>query len=428
MDVARKERGSRYSHLEGLLRRLTGRRRVARREQLRGGGAPGARDARPRQGGHRLARRADRDRRRVPHPGHHAPRGRGAARGRHDQPHAPEGLCRGHRARRPGCSSRCTRRTTASSASPRPCRSAELVELGRAHGVPVMEDLGSGLPRGSDALRLSARADRARGRGGRRGPRVLLRRQAPGRPAGGDRRGARRPGRAPRQEPAQPRAAHRQVHGGGARGHALRLRGGRCAHDHPDAGHAHRAARVDPASGRAGCSGGSLATRRTRSARRSSNPARRSAAAPCPPSSFRRPPWPSARRPARPRISTKRCTLPGPPVLGRLADDRLLLDCRTIQEAEVPVLGAHPHRAAHEARRRRHRRAHRPRQDVARQGADRHRHRPARPRRRRAASRSTSASPSWRRPTGSRSRSSTCPATSASSRTCSRASAASTSR
>jgi len=29
-----------------------------------------------------------------------------------------------------------------------------------------------------------------------------------------------------------------------------------------------------------------------------------------------------------------------PPVLGRLLDDRLLLDCRTIQEAEVPVLGA----------------------------------------------------------------------------------------
>jgi L-seryl-tRNA(Ser) seleniumtransferase len=29
-----------------------------------------------------------------------------------------------------------------------------------------------------------------------------------------------------------------------------------------------------------------------------------------------------------------------PPVLGRLADDRLLLDCRTIQAAEVPALGA----------------------------------------------------------------------------------------
>jgi len=29
-----------------------------------------------------------------------------------------------------------------------------------------------------------------------------------------------------------------------------------------------------------------------------------------------------------------------PPVLGRLADDRLLLDCRTIQAAEVPLLGA----------------------------------------------------------------------------------------
>ena len=44
------------------------------------------------QGGDRLARRADRDRRRVPDPGHHAALGRGAARGGHDQPHAPQGL------------------------------------------------------------------------------------------------------------------------------------------------------------------------------------------------------------------------------------------------------------------------------------------------------------------------------------------------
>jgi L-seryl-tRNA(Ser) seleniumtransferase len=29
-----------------------------------------------------------------------------------------------------------------------------------------------------------------------------------------------------------------------------------------------------------------------------------------------------------------------PPVLGRLADDRLLLDCRTIQDAEIPTLAA----------------------------------------------------------------------------------------
>jgi L-seryl-tRNA(Ser) seleniumtransferase len=46
----------------------------------------------------------------------------------------------------------------------------------------------------------------------------------------------------------------------------------------------------------------------------------------------------SAARPAQDLDEALR--LARPPVLGRLADDRLLLDCRTIQAAEVPVLGA----------------------------------------------------------------------------------------
>jgi len=46
----------------------------------------------------------------------------------------------------------------------------------------------------------------------------------------------------------------------------------------------------------------------------------------------------SAARPAQGLDEALR--LARPPVLGRLADDRLLLDCRTIQPAEVPVLGA----------------------------------------------------------------------------------------
>ena len=46
----------------------------------------------------------------------------------------------------------------------------------------------------------------------------------------------------------------------------------------------------------------------------------------------------SAARPAQNLDEALR--LARPPVLGRLADDRLLLDCRTIQAAEVPVLGA----------------------------------------------------------------------------------------
>ena len=44
--------------------------------------------------GDRLARRADRDRRRVPHARHHGARGRQAGRGRHHQPHPSEGLTR----------------------------------------------------------------------------------------------------------------------------------------------------------------------------------------------------------------------------------------------------------------------------------------------------------------------------------------------
>ena len=76
LDLERKERGSRYSHVRGLLRRLTGAPGRAGREQQRGRRAPRARDAGPGQGGDRLARRADRDRRRVPHPRHHAPLGR----------------------------------------------------------------------------------------------------------------------------------------------------------------------------------------------------------------------------------------------------------------------------------------------------------------------------------------------------------------
>ena len=46
----------------------------------------------------------------------------------------------------------------------------------------------------------------------------------------------------------------------------------------------------------------------------------------------------SAARPAQNLDEALR--LARPPVLGRLADDRLLLDCRTIQASEVPVLGA----------------------------------------------------------------------------------------
>ena len=127
--------------------------------------------------------------------------------------------------------------------------SRELAELGRERGVPVMEDLGSGCLVDLRRFGFPVRAHRARGRGLGRRPRVVLRRQAARRAAGGHRRRQGRAGRAPRPEPAQPRAPDRQVHRGGARGDALRVRGGRRARDHPDAPHADRAAVGDQAPG-----------------------------------------------------------------------------------------------------------------------------------------------------------------------------------
>ena len=69
------------------------RRRVgARRQQQRRGCPAGARRAGRGPRGRRLARGADRDRRRLPHPGHPGPLRRDARRGRDDQSDAPRGL------------------------------------------------------------------------------------------------------------------------------------------------------------------------------------------------------------------------------------------------------------------------------------------------------------------------------------------------
>ena len=83
-----------------LLARGVRRRSRARREQQRGRGAPHARRAGPGSRRRRVARRAGRDRRRVPGPGDHGGVGVPARRGRHDQPHADRRLRGGARRRR----------------------------------------------------------------------------------------------------------------------------------------------------------------------------------------------------------------------------------------------------------------------------------------------------------------------------------------
>ena len=100
------------------------------------------------------------------------------------------------------------------------------------------------------------------------------------------------------------------------------------------------------------------ARRRRRSRRRSAA----SAAARCR--------WPSSRAsPARSRSRSRAPLRHGePPVVGVVRDGRCLLDCRTLADDEVDEVAAAVD--AHAADRR-HRRSHRPRQDVARPRADR---------------------------------------------------------
>ena len=76
--------------------------------------------------GHRLARRAGRDRRRLPHPGHPAAERRAPGRGRHHQPHPRRATTRRRSADGPRCCCRSTPATTGSSASSHAPALAEL--------------------------------------------------------------------------------------------------------------------------------------------------------------------------------------------------------------------------------------------------------------------------------------------------------------
>ena len=98
---ARGARGDRQRPLRGaLLTELTGADGRAGRQQLRRGARPRPRHRGRRRRRGRLARRADRDRRRLPHPRDHGDQRRRARRGRHHQPHparaTTSGRCASH--------------------------------------------------------------------------------------------------------------------------------------------------------------------------------------------------------------------------------------------------------------------------------------------------------------------------------------------
>ena len=134
-----------------------------RRQQQRGGDAAAARGAGGGARGDHLARRAGRDRRRLPRARRDGAVGRDPARGRHDQPHARRTTTRRRSAIARRSSSACTRRTSRSSASPSVRALEELAALGRALQHPGGRGSRQRLARMAPRLRPGQALDRSAG-------------------------------------------------------------------------------------------------------------------------------------------------------------------------------------------------------------------------------------------------------------------------
>ena len=192
-----------------------------RRQQQRRRRAAGAQHAGEGPRGDRLARRADRDRRRVPHARHHGARRRQAGRGRHHQPHASARTMPPRSAPKTGLilkvhtSNYRDRRLHHSR-----CRARELAPLARERGVPLWTISARGTLVDLARFGLRARADGRGSRRRRRRSRHLLRRQAAGRPAGRLHRRPQGSDRAHQPQSDEARAARRQDPAGRARSDA----------------------------------------------------------------------------------------------------------------------------------------------------------------------------------------------------------------
>ena len=179
-----------------------------------------------RQGSRRLARRADRDRRRVPHARHHDGRRRHAGRGRHHQPHARPQTTSGASDRAPALLMKVhTSPTTRSRASPRRSTKPTLAaHRARARRCRCVVDLGTGAL--VDLSRLRP-ADASRCRRNRSPPAPTSSRSRGDKLLGGPQAGlivGRREAIAKHpQASAQARAARDQADAGRARGDAAHL-------------------------------------------------------------------------------------------------------------------------------------------------------------------------------------------------------------